>query len=215
MEIWLKQNGNKIQLPVNPSEYSVKTSQINTPVNVNALGDINLLGNRGLAEIGFSSFFPYRYESYCEYRGIDKPLSYVRQIEEMKQAGAVRLIITRTTVNFDVTIESFEYSENDGTGDISYTFEFKEYRRLNIPVSALTTEQPAAQEQSSTARSQPETTNTTTYTVVKGDNLTKIARRLTGSTNWRPIYEQNKGVIGGTPNLIYPGQVLTITGAKA
>lgn len=38
-----------------------------------------------------------------------------------------------------------------------------------------------------------------------------IAKNLTGSSaNWRAIYNQNKGVIGGNPNLIYPGQNLVI-----
>lgn len=53
--------------------------------------------------------------------------------------------------------------------------------------------------------------NSTTYTVKKGDCLSMIAKNLTGSSaNWRAIYNQNKGVIGGNPNLIYPGQNLVI-----
>ena len=63
-------------------------------------------------------------------------------------------------------------------------------------------------------RDQPEATSTQSYTVVSGDTLSGIARKLTGSTNWRTIYEQNKGVIGSNPNMIKPGQVLTIPGAK-
>lgn len=47
-----------------------------------------------------------------------------------------------------------------------------------------------------------------TYTVVRGDNLTKIARKY--GTTWQKIYEANKSLIGKNPNLIYPGQVLTI-----
>jgi nucleoid-associated protein YgaU len=47
-----------------------------------------------------------------------------------------------------------------------------------------------------------------TYTVVKGDYLVKIARKY--ETTWQKLYEANKSVIGSNPNLIYPGQVLTI-----
>lgn len=47
-----------------------------------------------------------------------------------------------------------------------------------------------------------------TYTVQKGDNLTKIAIKY--NTTWKKIYEDNKDVIGDDPNLIKPGQVLTI-----
>lgn len=48
------------------------------------------------------------------------------------------------------------------------------------------------------------------YTVVPGDNLSRIAQRFYGNANWRAIYNANRGVIGGNPNLIRPGQVLVI-----
>jgi nucleoid-associated protein YgaU len=43
-------------------------------------------------------------------------------------------------------------------------------------------------------------------TVKGGDNLSKIA--AANGTSWKAIYELNKDVIGGNPNLIRPGQVL-------
>lgn len=49
----------------------------------------------------------------------------------------------------------------------------------------------------------------TKYTVVAGDNLTKIAKKY--GTTWQKIYEANKDVIGDNPNLIYPDQVFDIT----
>ena len=52
------------------------------------------------------------------------------------------------------------------------------------------------------------TSGSVTYTVQKGDNLTKIAKKY--NTTWQKIYEDNKDVIGDNPNLIKPGQVLTI-----
>ncbi len=45
-----------------------------------------------------------------------------------------------------------------------------------------------------------------TVTVKGGDNLSKIA--AANGTSWKAIYELNKDVIGGNPNLIRPGQVL-------
>lgn len=45
------------------------------------------------------------------------------------------------------------------------------------------------------------------YTVVKNDNLTKIAQRL-GLPNWQTLYNRNRAVIGGNPHLIKPGQQL-------
>jgi hypothetical protein len=52
---------------------------------------------------------------------------------------------------------------------------------------------------------------TQTYVVVSGDYLSKIAQKFYGNGNlWPKIYEENRGVIGGDPNLIFPGQTLVI-----
>jgi nucleoid-associated protein YgaU len=49
-----------------------------------------------------------------------------------------------------------------------------------------------------------------TYTVVKGDTLSGIAKNFYGNAGaWRRIYEANKGTIKN-PDLIYPGQTFTI-----
>jgi nucleoid-associated protein YgaU len=49
-----------------------------------------------------------------------------------------------------------------------------------------------------------------TYTVVKGDTLSKIAKSMYGSANkWRKIYEANTDIIKD-PDVIRPGQVLKI-----
>ena len=48
------------------------------------------------------------------------------------------------------------------------------------------------------------------YTVEKGDSLSKIAKRVYGKASlWRAIYEANKDNIKD-PDLIYPGQVLRL-----
>jgi nucleoid-associated protein YgaU len=52
-----------------------------------------------------------------------------------------------------------------------------------------------------------------TYVVVKGDSLSKIAKREYGDAGkWRTIYEANKDQIKD-PDLIYPGQELRVPGA--
>jgi nucleoid-associated protein YgaU len=48
------------------------------------------------------------------------------------------------------------------------------------------------------------------YTVQKGDSLSKIAKREYGDAQaWRRIYEANRDAIEN-PDLIYPGQVIRI-----
>ena len=48
------------------------------------------------------------------------------------------------------------------------------------------------------------------YTVEKGDSLSKIAQKVYGKASlWRQIYEANQDHIND-PDLIYPGQVLRL-----
>lgn len=64
---------------------------------------------------------------------------------------------------------------------------------------------------SSTAKPPAPAAAEETYTVVKGDSLSKIAKRVYGNANsWRRIYDANREVIGDDPDLIKPGQKLTI-----
>lgn len=48
-----------------------------------------------------------------------------------------------------------------------------------------------------------------TYTVRPGDNLSAIAARF-GIADWRTLYQANRSVVGPDPDVIRPGQVLTI-----
>jgi nucleoid-associated protein YgaU len=52
-----------------------------------------------------------------------------------------------------------------------------------------------------------------TYTVARGDSLSKIAKKIYGDgSKWKLIYEANKSTIKN-PDLIYPDQVLTLPDA--
>jgi len=64
---------------------------------------------------------------------------------------------------------------------------------------------------SSTAPIPPEAPPTEmAYTVVSGDSLSKIAKKLYGDANkWRVLFEANRDQIEN-PDLIHPGQVLKV-----
>ena len=58
--------------------------------------------------------------------------------------------------------------------------------------------------------SQPMDREVTSYTVVSGDSLSKIAKRVYGdASKWPKIFEANRDTIKN-PDLIHPGQVLTL-----
>ena len=48
------------------------------------------------------------------------------------------------------------------------------------------------------------------YTVKTGDTLSGIAKVELDTTNWKPLYEANKSVVGSDPDLILPGQKLDL-----
>jgi nucleoid-associated protein YgaU len=51
----------------------------------------------------------------------------------------------------------------------------------------------------------------TSYTVVSGDSLSKIAKNHYGdAAKWHQIYEANKAIIGSNPDHIEVGQELTL-----
>ena len=57
----------------------------------------------------------------------------------------------------------------------------------------------------------PAPSSAQSYTVKSGDCLCAIARRFYGDDKrYIDIYNANKSIIGGNPNLIMPGQKLTI-----
>ena len=63
---------------------------------------------------------------------------------------------------------------------------------------------------SSSAPARNTTDREVTYTVQKGDSLSKIAQQQYGDgKRWKPIFEANRDQITN-PDLIHPGQVLRI-----
>ena len=56
----------------------------------------------------------------------------------------------------------------------------------------------------------PTVAGSRTYTVVAGDSMSKIAKKLLGDSNrWKEIHQLNADTVKN-PNLIHPGQVLKI-----
>lgn len=208
MEFWLqKENDRKFQLPVKPSDFTVTVTHRNTVVNVIQIGDINLIGKTGLREITLSSFFPAKDYNFSNNSSRKEPLSYVEKIESWRTSGEpIRVIITGV-LNMEATIESFSYGERDATGDIYYVCYLKEYKKIKTKRATVT----VATVQPTTRATQPADTNAgKTYAVVSGDSLWKIAKQFYGNgAEYTKIYNANTDKIKN-PNLIYPGQVLTI-----
>ncbi len=191
MEFWLSNNNKSesFQLPIPPKEFDVKQGNMNQTVNVENIGEVNIIGKGKLAAITVSSFFPAQMYPFCAYKDFPSPYKCVEMIEKWrKDTNPVRLIITKTDINLKCCIESFTYGENDGSGDVYYTIELKEYRDLNTP-----TESDSSQSSPDTSRKREQTKETPKYYVVKpGDTLWTISQRTYGDgSKWKSIADKN------------------------
>jgi nucleoid-associated protein YgaU len=87
---------------------------------------------------------------------------------------------------------------------------------MNERVLSSTVNVPAAAQQTSPALFTPVTLpppkalplKVITYTVRPGDTLWGISRHV--DMSWHSLYVLNRKIIGGNPNLIYPGETLQI-----
>ncbi|MBC8579132.1 LysM peptidoglycan-binding domain-containing protein [Zhenhengia yiwuensis] len=210
MDYYLSFNNNedRLQLPVIPSSFEITLPNQNTTVNINSIGEINLIGKAGLASISISSFFPNQEYSFCLYKGFPKPSEFIKYILKWKESGKpIRLIVTGTPINYAMAIESFTYGEQDGTGDVYFTLELKEYRFIKTStVTQTTTKNGTTVSTPSTKRETKEVGGT--YIVKAGDTLWTIAKKMTGNgENYKAIAKKNNIK---DPNKISVGQKLVI-----
>lgn len=184
-EFWLIQDNESLRLPVPPKEYGIKTSLNNSSFNVEGLGEVSFIGKPKLAEITpVSSFFPNQAYTFVQYSGYPSPKDCVALIEKWRlNAKPIRYIITESSVNILCSIESFEYKEDDGTKDISFTLELKEYRLLNANSTAVTTTNTSIAYSNLLATQRPVDKAIPTQDIAKpGENLYAFVKRRTGDT---------------------------------
>lgn len=223
-QIWFEAEGTKLQIPVNPEIVKVQKSGNNDSINIVGLGEATIISDPKALKISFSSFFPKAYFPGCNVRKPLMPHYYIIKISSwMDKKIPIRLYITSCDIVQYVTIEDFSYSQSGGdVGSYDYAVTLKRYRTLKIQqikIQEKKTTQTGKQTLK-TAVLPKKTTKTarvntqkkpTTYTVKPGDCLWNIAKKFYGDGSlYTKIYNANKSVIGANPNLIYPGQVLTI-----
>lgn len=123
--------GESVTFPVSPPSFEVGNTYNNSTVNVNSLGDVNMLGKRGLTTVKFSSFFPAQAYSGIVSGASDSPYSYVEKIKSFAQKGQpCKLAISGTNINLNVSIDNFDYSEKDGSSDVYFSISLREYRYI-------------------------------------------------------------------------------------
>jgi len=216
----------KILLPVAPSKLQVKIKNANKTINLINDGEINIIKKAGLSEVSFDILIPHVKYPFAVYKNGYRDAKYfLGEIEKLKvNMQPFQFIVSRRkpngTVLFDtnmkVTLEEYTIKEDAGEGfDVIVTIKLKQYREYSTKTMKIKIKQykPIAVEvpaRPATTAPKPATTSRT-YTVKRGDCLWNIAKKYYGKGNqYTKIYNANRDKIKN-PNLIYPGQVLTIT----
>ena len=196
MEMYLKKDDKDIfRFPVLPSAINVQDYAITNDSNITGLGDVTVFGGKGLRTIEISSFFPnpkkkYPFVSYTDY---PKQYDCVNKIKKWMDKGEVlRFIVTGTEINFQVRITDFEYSEQDGTRDVYFTINLKEYRKIKISSTTPKKKKTDNKDRTDTKETSSKTKQKT-YTVKSGDTLYDIAKKHYGKgSDYKKIIEKNK-----------------------
>lgn len=152
-----------------------------------------------------------------------KPSECEKILQRWQSKGTVlRLMVTETNINMDVTISSFTCEESGGYGNKEYKIEFTQYKYLKI---YTTKELKISKSKKKKTKTRPTSKSTKgkIYKVKSGDTLWGIARKYYGNgTSWKKIYNENKSVIEKTAkkrrggrgsnygHWIFPGTVLSI-----
>ena len=196
MEMYLKKDDKDIfRFPVLPSAINVQDYAITNDSNITGLGDVTVFGGKGLRTIEISSFFPnpkkkYPFVSYTDY---PKQYDCVNKIKKWMDKGEVlRFIVTGTEINFQVRITDFEYSEQDGTRDVYFTINLKEYRKIKISSTTPKKKKTDNKDRTDTKETDNKPKQKT-YTVKSGDTLYDIAKKYYGKgSDYKKIIEKNK-----------------------
>lgn len=201
------------RFPVLPEEITIKYEGDNDNINVCGIGEVTIMQDMSASIISFSSFFPNQYFSGCNYTNIPDPSEAVDTIVAMVASKTpVKFTLTgNMNISMYCTISSFKTTEKGGDiGSVYYDITLKEYKEVTLKQITVNSTTKIATISATSSRT--DTTSTpSTYTVVSGDCLWNIAKKYYGSgSEYMTIYNANKSIIGSNPNLIYPGQVLTI-----
>lgn len=195
-------------LPVTPGGYRITHGHQSVQVDMHGTGPVNLPGEAALLDETIEGFFPARAYPFNQPEASTDPFVPLETLEKWSDAGdPVRFIVSDTPVNALVLLDPITYQERDGTRDIYFTLRIRGYRILAAPITES--------EDTGNAQRAVETepAHAASYTVQKGDSLSAIARRVYGDASLYGRLAAANAI--ANPNLIYPGQVLSLPDVEA
>jgi LysM repeat protein len=206
--------GKYYKIPVLPEEIAYSFGDaLKDSVTVIDLGTVDFHSGNDLDSMGWSSFFPARYDAgYCTTSKLLTTLEYKDLFERWKSTGArLQLICPAAGINEPMVLYSFKAVFKGAEMDLYYQVEFKKKRTIKpvkVDLGAIMSKAKSKKDPKN-RESIPDKEKPGTYTVKSGDTLTRIAK-VYGITPWKILYEKNKNTIGTDPGSIKAGQVLKL-----
>lgn len=212
-----------VLMPITPSKVKVKINNQNETLTLINGEEINILKAAGLSDVSFDLLLPQ--VPYPFTNGGAQPADYyLSLLERLKTAkepfqwilnrekpNGSRLFYTNLTVG----MEDYQITDDAEEGfDITVTVSLKQYRHYGTKTVTIQPAPTPATKPTATVeppkRETSQAPKQSTYTVKSGDCLWNIAKKYLGDgSRYNEIYNLNKDKIKN-PNLIYPGQVLTL-----
>ena len=216
----------KMLCPVAPSKLQIKINGNDKTLTLINEGEVSILKKAKLTEVSFDILLPNVQYPFAMYKsGFRNAKYFLEQLEQMKiKQKPFQFIVTRTLPNgkmlFDtnlkVALKDYQIKEDANEGfDVVVNINLRQFKVFGTKTCKIKKSGKKAiieKKETRSAENSPAPTPSTTktYTVKKGDCLWAIARKFYGNGSKYPaIANANKGKIK-SPNLIYPGQVLTI-----
>lgn len=140
IRFFLEYENTVAQLPVNPSELSIKIQGNNKTSEVIGIGEINILRGKKLAEIEIESFFPEDDSApYVLTKGkFEPPQFYIDLIDRARTSTKpLRLVVSDTGIRLLVSVENFEHTLKAQDNDVYYTLSLKEFKSFGARVPKL------------------------------------------------------------------------------
>lgn len=214
--VYFKYGGKKYKLPVNPEE--IKRSRELNIENYQVLGtgQVSVPSYYNLEEFSFEAEFPSQDYHYMN-SGARADADYYEKMfrKAQKNMKPVRFIASNDItddISVMVLVKSVEAVEKAGEeGDKYLSIKLQEYKAPGKRYVAIQTIAATVKQEDTAAATEtnPAVTENKTHTVQSGDTLWGIAKKYYGNgSQYTKIASANPDI--KNPNLIYPGQVLSI-----
>jgi LysM repeat protein len=226
-EVWLSWNNkeDEFQLPINPSKIEINDGGNGSTYDVAGLGEVQAIKSPQLKTYAFEGLFPTRNYPFASAPAF-APVTvdgvtyniYVYYIEKwLASKRPIRFMVSGDgySINTAVSIESFSWQDVAGSGgDITYSLKLKEYvfyaaKKVTVNRTAIASATTSTASKSAPARPNEKKTPST-YTMVAGDTLWKVAQTQLGNGARWPEIQRLNGITDAEIKRLPVGKVLKL-----